>query len=104
MRDQHQRLRRDDGDGREGVGIEAELGEEVLADHQRPLRGGQERVAVGLGARHHLGAEVLRRARAVLDDHRLAPRVDSLSAMIRGMVSRLAPGGAGTTILTVRVG
>ena len=30
--------------------------------------------------------------------------VDSLSAMIRGMVSRLAPGGAGTTILTVRLG
>ena len=73
MRDQHQRLRGDDRDRREGVGIEAELGEEVLADHQRPLRRGQQRVAVGLRASHHLGAEVLRGAGAMLDDHRLAP-------------------------------
>ena len=52
--------------------IEAELGKEALADHQRPLRRGEQRVAVGLGAIDDLGAEILRGARPVLDHHRLA--------------------------------
>jgi len=70
----HQDIRqlRHDGDRHELSGIKAELGKEALADHQRSLRRGQERVAVGLGAVDELGAEVLRRARAVLDHHRLA--------------------------------
>ena len=42
------------------------------ADDQRPLRRGEQRVAVGLRAIDDLGAEVLRRAGAVLDHDRLA--------------------------------
>src|SRR5437016_1476274 len=44
----------------------------LRADDERPLRRDEERLAVRLGAEDILGAEVLRRAGAVLDHHGLA--------------------------------
>ena len=38
MRDEHERLRGNDGNWNECIRIEAKLCKEVLADHERPLR------------------------------------------------------------------
>ena len=63
---------RHDGDRHELRRIEGEVRHEARADDERPLRRGEQGVAVGLGAGDIFGAEVLRRAGAVLDHDGLA--------------------------------
>jgi len=52
--------------------VERDLREHVRVDHHRAVEAEQQRVAVGRGLRHLLGADVAARAGAVLDDHLLA--------------------------------
>jgi hypothetical protein len=62
-----------DRDRNECLRIETELRIEMLTDHERALRRGKQRVAVGLRLGDNLRAEVLCGAGPVLDNHRLAP-------------------------------
>ena len=75
LRVDHQRVRHPshDDDRDELERVEPELRIEVLVDHQRRRRRGEQRVAVRLGLEHHLGADIAGCAGAVLDHDRLSP-------------------------------
>src|SRR5215216_1841140 len=104
MGDQHVGQMRQYRDRDKRRRVETEFRIEALADDQRSLRGGEQRVTVRLRLGHHLRSQILRRARPILDDDRLSPLSVSFSPMMRGKVSAVAPGGSGTMILIGRLG
>jgi len=88
---QHAVVGRDDGDGNERIGIEAERRVQALVDDDRAGRGEEQRVAVRRGPGDELGAEVAACARAVLHDHGLAPlRMQLLGRQARERVAAAA--------------
>ena len=76
----------------------------VLTLHLRAYRAHEDRIAIGRRLRQDLRAEVVRRTGPVVDDEGLARGIVSLSPTTRAMMSMAPPGGAGTMILTARVG
>ena len=72
----HQQHVRNRGDHRDRHELRRVVGQARVqqpVDHQRRRRRGEQRVAVRIGLEHRVGADVAGGARAVLDDHRLAP-------------------------------
>ena len=61
------------GDRHEVLGLVGELLVEALVDRERPGRRDEQRMAVGLGLRREIGADVAAGAGLLLDDDRLAP-------------------------------
>src|SRR5262249_42527447 len=81
-----------------------ELLVKARVDHQRGGRRGEQRVAVGLGAPHGLGADRAARTDAVLDDDRVSPSAASRSPTMRGSASAAPPAGNGTMMWIARPG
>src|SRR5262245_15933604 len=71
--DEHIRHRAEHNYRLELRGFEGELPIEVVIDRDRAWRACKQHVTVRRRARHRLGPDIASRARAVLDDHGLAP-------------------------------